>query len=257
MKRFNQFGPKHVQTLMELVYRSALLCSEWKPAFEGVDTASGLLKLSSIALLGVSLDKNLDDWSRSLPQTCAYSVEPASTESDPEWLGLLLAGRGVPRHSHNYPSLETQMVWRFYWETRMILSQVLLYTNAVLEKELAPSNPVRNSSKEVEFSLLYFADRLCESCITPLAAARRKGTFDLNIEDVPCLQGYLLLHILPTVGLCLHQVVLDGVDLSSRREWVDRMSRFVKNHFGFAKTSAEVHPEQFAILPIQIWPLLK
>lgn len=244
---------KHIHTHQDLIYQTALLCADWKAAFENIGTISGLEELATIANRGMSLDDKLDEWSQNLPYVCTYSVEPLEEEAYPGWLQTLLRGSWCPQNSHAYVSPVTQMLWRFYWETRMILNQALLYTNSILDERLSPYNLISPHRKKIESCVLSTADRLCESCLSPLVLTNSTKSHNFKIEEITSLDGYLMLQILPTVRLCFQQVVISGVDLQGRKDWVDKMNQFLNLHLGLSKATAEVDATRFATLPIQIW----
>ncbi|KAH7308411.1 hypothetical protein B0I35DRAFT_441871, partial [Stachybotrys elegans] len=244
---------KHIYTQTSLVHQAALLCTEWRQAFEEVDmgsssgsgSGSGLEKLVAVAERALSLDRNLDEWSQHLPGDLLYTVEPTSVSASPAWLQALLQGPWAPQASHDYATGSAEIVWRFQWVARLILSQALLHTDA---------EPVAACRSQVEAGLLLAADRLCESCLSPFVAVSRDAPSKVSLEDVPSLYGYLMLQILPPAELCLKQVVVSH-DLSGRQNWTRRMKAFLGQQMGYAKATVNVDPARYSRLPIQMWGL--
>lgn len=222
---------------------------------ENRDSVS-LVILHSIATTGLALDKKLEEWSRNVPPTCAYSVVPLTKGSTPDWLWPLIGGPWAPQGSHDYATPVAKMLWRFYWETRLILAQALLFTNLVLKEKGAPSNPISVMEKEIEFNLLSCVDRLCESCLNPLSSPSETRPQPQRVEDIRSLQGYLLIQILPTVAFSLGQAAIVGINLRGRKEWVQSMQRFVRVDLGFAKGSQDTETMPSLLeLPVQLWGL--
>jgi len=244
---------EHVSSLSELVFDAATLFSVWRSAFRAVETSSGLQQLSEIANCGISLSGDFDRWSKKLPRAYAYDKKSLSTIPQLQWLGALLDGDWVPECVHQYPSPVSQMLWRFYWVTRLVLCQVLLYTHMTLEKAPTISNPMTTIQKDIQCCLLSLIDRLCESCLTPFAAPNQSSL--KSRDQIRSLQGYLLLQILPTVGLCVDQVVISDANLTARKDWICKMRECLKSHFGFAKAATFIQPSRYAQLPIQLWGL--
>jgi len=244
---------KHVSSLTELVFDTATLCSVWRSAFYALETSSSLQQLSEIAKCGIILSGDFDRWAKKLPRAYAYDKNALSTHPQVELLRSLLDGDWVPQCVHQYPSLVSQMLWRFYWVTRLVLCQVLLYTHMVFEKVSTISSPLTTIQKDIQYCLLSLIDRLCESCLTPFAAPGQ-SRFESR-DQISSLEGYLLLQILPTVGLCVDQVVISDVDLTTRKDWICRMRACLKSHFGFAKVATVIQPSRYAQLPIQLWGL--
>ncbi|KAH8886236.1 hypothetical protein GQ53DRAFT_809795 [Thozetella sp. PMI_491] len=246
-------GLEHVYAHADLMTQSAFLFSEWKEALEDSNIFSMLEKLPPIVSAATTLDRSFDDWSRDLPETCAYGVQPLTRGSYPEWMLPLLVGEWAPQSSHAYHSPLTKMLWTFYWQTRLILNQALLHTVTILDEHGLSSSLACASRQEIEFRLVSFADRLCESCLTPLIASTKANPQTQSINDIRGLQAYLLLHIVPTVALCLNQAAITGIDLAGRQEWAAKMKRFLSVDLGFAKGGAEASQYQSARVPIQIW----
>src|SRR5262245_6752799 len=107
-------GLEHLYAHAELITQAAFLCAEWRETLEDANVFSMLEKLPRIASAAMALDKSLADWSRDLPQTYAYGVQPLTGRSHPEWLVPLLVGAWAPQSSHAYPTPVTKMLWTFY-----------------------------------------------------------------------------------------------------------------------------------------------
>ncbi|KAH7313886.1 hypothetical protein B0I35DRAFT_410822 [Stachybotrys elegans] len=245
---------KHIYTQTNLLHQAASICTEWRRAFVEVDMGSGPERLVAVAGRALSLDRMLDEWSRHLPSEFVYTMEPTSVSADPAWLQSLFEGPWAPQASHHYATGVAEMLWRFYWVARMILGQALLHTDVVLRGKGSALNPVAECRSQVEFGLLLAADRLCESCLGPLVAVSRKGPSSVSVQDVPSLHGYLMLQIVPTVELCLEQIVVSD-DLSGRKDWIRRMKVFLGQQIGFEKATADLDPARYRRLPIQMWSM--
>jgi hypothetical protein len=236
-----------------------MLCSEWRAVFRGIDNPDGLERLASIAGRAVLLDEKLEQWAQTLPRPFGYTMKPLNVpETAPDWIRNLLISDGAPCFWHEPASPVSEMLWRFYWETRMIICQALLYTNSVLSSMDSPINPISGREDDVESCLLNSVDRLCESCVTPLIKTFEKANGGaLKAEEIPSIRGYLMLQILPTIHLCLEQTMLrnEQVDLGGRRTWIKAMKDFVQFSLGFTKAAAEIDPTRLQNLPVQLWNL--
>jgi hypothetical protein len=240
---------------MKLIYKAACLCAEWRTALFIPQSEHGWKQLSIIAGKAMSLDKQLEEWSWSLPSSLRCTVEAISINSQPEWLKPLLIGTWTPLNTHNNPSLTVKIIWRFYWQVRLILNQALLFTNSILERSETIINPISSHQKNIESRIVSFVDRLCESCLSTFVVDTTKHSRHYRTEDIPGILGYLLMQGLPTIGLCLEQVVLVDFDLSSRKDWLAKMKRFLRNTLGVGKGAAAKEPSQYGKIPIQIWGL--
>ncbi|KAK0389630.1 hypothetical protein NLU13_3205 [Sarocladium strictum] len=250
---------QYVQDSTKLLYKATLLCSEWRSVLTDLHVTSDLDRLAKVAEHALSLDGELEQWERLLPSPFRYKPRPiAVSEATPDWLRHLLTSPGAPSSWHEPDGPLSEMLWRFHWEVRMILCQALLHTNLVLGSQDSSINPMRGREGEVESRLLNIIDRLCEACITPLIMASDKTSAAATgpkIEDIPSIRGYLMLHILPGVNLCLRQTVIRSVDvdLRDRRTWVQAMGDFVQFRLGFTKAAAEIDTIRLRKLPIQLW----
>ncbi|RKK87962.1 hypothetical protein BFJ68_g16986 [Fusarium oxysporum] len=245
----------HIDDHMELIYKAACLCAEWRTALFLPQSEHGWKQLSIIAGKAMSLDKQLEEWSWSLPSSLRCTVEAISINSQPEWFKPLLIGTWTPLNTHNNPSLTVKIIWRFYWQVRLILNQALLFTNSILERSETIINPISSHQKNIESRIVSFVDRLCESCLSTFVVDTTKHSRHYRTEDIPGILGYLLMQGLPTIGLCLEQVVLVDFDLSSRKDWLAKMKRFLRNTLGVGKGAAAKEPSQYGKIPIQIWGL--
>ncbi|KAJ4026831.1 hypothetical protein NW752_001787 [Fusarium irregulare] len=237
----------------EHMYQAACLFAEWRTLLLECDSDDGFQQLSNIAKRALALDKRYEEWAHSLPSTSTYTTRPLSAESQPEWLQPLLNGPWKPLNSHTYPSLMIQVLWRFYWMVRAILNQALLFTNSILEERQAKANPIFPRRANIETNILYFTDLLCESCLSTLVNVTKRVPEHVGAEAVPSLWGYLILQVLPTIGLCLEQVVLPDIDLSGRREWAAKLRHFLRVNFGIAKGATAIPPSHVGRVPIQTW----
>ncbi|WZH50069.1 Zn2-C6 fungal-type domain-containing protein [Fusarium acuminatum] len=242
-------------THTELIYQSACLCKEWRTALLNFEADQDITPLFDIISQALALDKHLEGWAKDILPSLHYTVEPVSTDSQLEWLQPLLDGPWKPLHSHTYPSLMNQVLWRFYWMVRAILNQALLFTNSIFEQAKVTTNPVILHKSEIESSILSFMDLLCESCLSTFTNIVKDDPQSYKVEAVPSLLGYLTLQVLPTVGLCLEQVNLTGIDLSGRKEWVAKIRDFLRVNLGIAKGAAAIPPSSHGDIPVQIWGL--
>ncbi|RBR10224.1 uncharacterized protein FIESC28_09610 [Fusarium coffeatum] len=239
----------------EHMYQAACLFAEWRTILLERDSDDGFQHLSNIVNRALALDKRYEEWARSLPSTSAYTTQPLSTESQPEWLQPLLDGLWKPLNSHTYPSIMIQVLWRFYWLVRAILNQALLFTNNIFEERQANVNPIFPHRANIETNILSFIDLSCESCLSTLVNITKRIPEHVGAEAVPSLWGYLILQVLPTIGLCLEQVVLPDIDLSGRREWAAKLRHFLRVNFGIAKGATAIPPSHVGKVPIQTWGL--
>lgn len=242
-----------------LLYQAALLNVRWRTALDNVDTPNGLDALASIASEALALDEKLKQWAAGLPTPFGYVSKPIElTDTAPAWVRELVTAPGAPRASHVPVTPVGEMLWRFYWEARMILYQALLHTDNVLDSRNHSSVLSRAGKAQIESSLLDIIDRLCESCITPLIKGLKEADSDkdFKIEDLRSIQAYLMLQILPTTHICLSQITLHSVqaDTASRRSWLQTMKNLVQFKLGFSKAAAEVDMARLSI-PIQLWSL--
>ncbi|KAF4441834.1 hypothetical protein F53441_11919 [Fusarium austroafricanum] len=247
----------HFYTHIELMYQSTCLCAEWRTALLADEGDENFERLAEIATRALLLDKKLAEWTQSVPPSVRYTVESISIESQPGWSLPLLTGTWTPSNSHVYPSLMIKILWRFCWMIRVILNQVLLFTHDILEKRDATTNPLTSHKAEIETNISSNIDLICESCVSTFVNIGKKDPENSRAQDVPSLLGYLTLHVLPTMGLCLEQVKLrlSNCDLSGRRDWVARMRHFLRVNFGIAKGATAIPPSSIGKLPILIWGL--
>ncbi|CAJ0552329.1 Ff.00g063080.m01.CDS01 [Fusarium sp. VM40] len=245
----------HISEHMELIYRAACLCAEWRSALFLPQSHHGWKQLSIIAGKAMSLDKQLEEWSWSLPSQLGCTAEAISVHSQPEWLQPLLTGAWTPLNTHIHPSLTVKILWRYYWQVRLILNQALLFTHSILERGDTTINPISSDLKNIKTRIVSFIDRLCESCLSTFIVDPATETRDHRTEDIPGIIGYLLMQGLPTIGLSLEQVVLVDFDLSSRKEWLAKMKKFLRDTLGVGKGAAAKEPSQYGKIPIQIWGL--
>ncbi|CVK85243.1 uncharacterized protein FPRN_06880 [Fusarium proliferatum] len=239
-------------THTHLIYQSACLCMEWRTALLTYKADRDIAQLSAIASQALALDKQLEEWSTSLPPSSNYTVESALADTQLEWLRPLLNTPWRPLHLHKYSTLSNQILWRFYWMVRTILNQALLFTNSILEQSKATPSPIL-SQTETESKLISFTDSLCESCLSTFVNIVKEDPQYYRAGAIPSVLGYLTLQVLPTLSLCLEQVDITGIDLSSRREWVARMRHFLRANLGIAKGVTAIPPSLESNIPIQIW----
>lgn len=243
-------------THTELIFQSACLCKEWRTALLSFEADQDATPLFAIISQALALDKQLENWANDLLPSLHFTVESLSADSQLEWLQPLLDGPWRPLHSHTYPSLMNQVLWRFYWMVRSILNQALLFTNSIFEQAKVATNPLVLHKSEIESNILSFMDLLCESCLSTFTNIVKKDPQNYKAEGVPSLLGYLTLQVLPTLGLCLEQVKLTGIDLSGRREWVARIRDFLRENLGIAKGAAAIPPSSNSGIPVQVWGLV-
>jgi hypothetical protein len=242
-------------THTELIYQSACLCVEWRTALLTFEADQDITQLFPIVSQAVTLDKKLEGWAKSLLTSLHYTAESISTDSQLDWLQPLLNGPWKPLRSHTYQSLMNKVLWRFYWMVRTILNQALLFTNSIFEQTRVTSNPITLCKSEIESNIILFTDLLCESCLSTFLNIVKKDQQHYKAESVPSLLGYMTLQVLPTLGLCLEQVNLTGIDLSGRRQWVARMRDFLRVNLGITNGAAAIPPSSNSNIPIQIWGL--
>lgn len=252
-----QPGPRHMDEHIRRVHTAAVLCSEWRAAFDHADTPEGLQSLTDIVWRALALKEDLVLWTEDTPPMCNYEEVLISTDEMPEWLRSLLSAPGAPQYAHAYSSLVAEMLWRFYWEARLILCQALLYTSKVLLEKQALVNPVLDCQQDIENCLLFSAQRLLESAISPMVNANRRTGNRLEVGMIQTLLGYLMLQPLPTVGHCLEQIDIVGVDLEVQKAWVTRMRLFLSHDIGVSKASANLGPDHLTKLPVQLWSLTR
>lgn len=254
MQLFPKSSP-HNHTLTEAVVDTVLLCARWKPMLLVSRADSDLQPFADIAHTGVEALKKLEQWAEALPAECQVYAQPPTSTARTDWLRPVLEGEWVPSCVHKYPTTVIRMLWRSYWVAQLILAQALLYTDNILRASSTIENPIAESRGQVGMSLLSAMDRLCESCLSPLALSSFPADQAQHKDTIPSLEGYLLLQVLPVLGLSVDQVRIDGVDLSPRKVWIGKMGRCIKGHFGLAKASIEYPADQYGRLPIQLWGL--
>ncbi|KAG8353808.1 hypothetical protein FVEN_g8152 [Fusarium venenatum] len=237
----------------ELIYQSACLCTEWKKALLTSKTNEGLETLCIVFNKALILDEQLENWTHNLPAWAKYTAESISIDSQPEWLLPLLNGPWNPPNTHIYPSLMVQTLWRFYWMTRIIISQALLFTSDIIERSAIKALNFRRS--DVESRLITFIDQLCESCLAAFMPVTRKDPQSSRVEGVPILLACLILHVLPAIGLCLEQIGVTDFDIVGRRDWVAKMRHFLRVNFGIAKGATAIPLTEAGAIPIQMWGL--
>ncbi|RFN53397.1 fungal zn2-cys6 binuclear cluster domain-containing protein [Fusarium flagelliforme] len=239
----------------EHMYQAACLFAEWRTALLNNESDDDLKHLFNIANRALALDKRYEEWAHRLPPSSVYTPKSLSIESQPEWLQPLLNGPWKPLNTHTYPSLMIQVLWRFYWMVRAILNQALLFTNGIFGQRQAKANPIFPHRANIESNILSFTDLLCESCLSTLVNVTKRVPDHMGAEAVPSLWGYLILQVLPTIGLCLEQVVLPDIDLSGRREWAAKLRHFLRVNLGIAKGATAIPPSHVGKIPIQTWGL--
>ncbi|KAL6918517.1 hypothetical protein FSST1_010012 [Fusarium sambucinum] len=252
----NELGlPKQPQVYShtELIYQAACLCTEWRTALLNSKTDEGLETLRSVFNRALILDDQLQNWTHNLPAWSKYTTESISTDIQPEWILPLLNGPWNPLNTHIYPSLMVQTLWRFYWMTRIIISQALLFTSDIIE--LSATKPLNFRRSDVESRLMAFIDQLCESCLAAFMPVTRKDPHSSKVEGVPILLACLILHVLPAIGLCLEQIDVTDYDIAGRRDWVSKMRHFLRVNFGIAKGATAIPLTQVGAIPIQMWGL--
>ena len=249
----------HADKQLFLFHDASHLFCEWKSALEAPITYTSLNELSAIASRGMLLlNQELVQWARELPQVHAFILKPITREAHPEWLQELLRGPWSPEKSHAYASPVAEMLWRFHWVTKLILSQALLYTNAILldkDPSLSVSNPVADAQRDIEISLLSASDHLSESCLSPLINASSKAQTSLAIDDVPSRDGYLMLQVLPSLAFAFRQAsgTYTSLDLGGRAGWVKTMKNFLSRRLGFSKAGVELEYAHGVEFPVQMW----
>ncbi|KAH8172514.1 hypothetical protein LIA77_06769 [Sarocladium implicatum] len=247
----------HLEKHRSLIYQAVLYCSEWNAALGSMRDPSSLERLTAIAAKALVLDDEIQSSAANLPQPFGYTVKPiTAAENVPKWVHNILACSGAPDSSHDYSSPVSEMLWRFYWVTRLILCQALLYTDRVLHAKGAPFNPIAKRREAVESALAHVIQRSCESCVTPIVqAVEQKDTGAVEVQDIASIRGYLMLQVLPTVSLCIDQTAQDyaHLDLESRRPWLKAMKDLLQVGLGFSKAAAEINTLLLNDLPIQLW----
>jgi hypothetical protein len=227
---------------------------EWRTALLTYKKDQDVTQLSAIISQALALDKQLEDWAKSVPSSAKYAVELMLTDTQLEWLKPLLNTRWRPLNLHSYSSLSNQILWRFYWVARAILNQALLFTNSLFEHRKVTPSPILCPA-DTESKLISFTDSLCESCLSTFISIVKQDPQYYSAEAIPNVLGYITLQVLPTIGLCLEQVDIIGIDLSTRREWVARMRNFLRVNLGIAKGATAIPPFLNSNIPIQIWGL--
>ncbi|KAF5965411.1 C6 finger domain-containing protein [Fusarium coicis] len=236
----------------QLIYQSACLCMEWRTALLTYKKDQDVTQLSAIIFQALALDKQLEDWAKSVPSSAKYAVELMLTDTQLEWLNPLLNTRWRPLNLHSYSSLSNQILWRFYWMARAILNQALLFTNSLFKQRKVTPSPILCPA-DTESKLILFTDSLCESCLSTFISIVKQDPQYYSAKAIPNVLGYIILQVLPTIGLCLEQVDIIGIDLSTRREWVVRMRHFLRVNLGIAKGATAIPPSLNSNIPIQIW----
>jgi hypothetical protein len=225
-----------VKLQYELICPVAELCGEWKPAVEAhlAGTLGSIDKLKQIVARAVEVDKNLQDWTLSLPLNWNYHIVGVEKERHPEFMWPLLEGDWFPSASQCYDSLTVEIKWRLHFAMKLILNHALLFTIDTLEKA-GESMDLPVGRQAVEDELVNLIDRICESCLasflTPLLG-RPKPT---NTEEICSARGYMLLQTLPAVWMCLKQAPIASYDTRGRLQWVNKMLEFLGRKIGFSK----------------------
>ncbi|GKU22396.1 unnamed protein product [Fusarium langsethiae] len=241
-------------THIELIYQAACLFAKWRTALLGYKAEEGLKRLFDVASQAAILDRRFEEWSESAPSSLKYTTESLPAKSYPEWLQPLTNGPWKPLNCHTYPTLMVQILWRFYWMARAIINQALLFTYDILQERKGRIDPRFPPRTDIEDSLLSFTDLICESCISTFVGFAKDDP-QMGTEQVPTLMGYLILQVLPALGLFYEQVVFTGVDILSRREWAAKLRHFLRINFGIAKGITAIPPSYVGKIPIQTWGL--
>ena len=251
-----QLFPKallHNYNLTELSFDIVLLCSRWRLAISTAKTIPDYQALADIAELGLALHGRLVEWARTLPPGFKFIGQSPTINLMTNWLRPMLEGAWAPSSVHYYPTPVIRMLWRSYWVAELILSQALVFTHTLLQNVPTVHNPLAPVYNEISSSLLSAMDRLCESCLSPLALPPNRTVEGRYKDTIPSLEGYLLLQVLPVLGLAVDQVCLEDVDLSARKAWVYKMGQCIKGHFGLAKAAINTVSTSAGRMDIQIW----
>lgn len=200
-------------------------------------------------------DQMLEAWSRIVQAEIAYTTRPVQREFVPGWMQNVVEGAWFPRSSHTYVTYESVMMWRFYWNTRLVLNQAILHTIAIAQKTSSIPIPGFINHTQVEHNLLLLVDNLCESSLSPFLQESIARPPLASVEQICSIRGYLLLQILPVVHLCLSQVEIAGMDFTGRIDWLTRMMWFIRSKMGFTKATATIESGIPANAVIQLWGL--
>lgn len=239
---------------IELIYEAACQFAEWRTALLDYDSDEGLERLSNVGKKASILDRRFEEWDESAPESLRYKTDPLPLEPHPEWVQPLINSPWRPLNYHTYSTLMVQIIWRFYWMARGIINQALLFTYDILRERKGNTDPSIPRRTDIEDQILSFTDLLCESCVSTFVTIS-KGDPQMEAEKVPTLLGYLILQVLPALGLFYEQIVFTGVDSFGRREWVAKMRHFLRVHFGIAKGITAIPPSHVGKIPIQTWGL--
>ncbi|KAM0371985.1 hypothetical protein ACHAO7_008336 [Fusarium culmorum] len=239
---------------IELIYEAACQFAEWRTALLDYESDEGLERLSNVAKKASMLDRRFEEWAESAPESLRYETDPLPLEPHPEWVQPLINSPWRPLSYHTYSTLMVQIIWRFYWMARVIINQALLFTYDILREQKGNVDPSIPRRTDIEDQVLSFTDLLCESCVSTFVNIS-KGDPQMEAEKVPTLLGYLILQVLPALGLFYEQIVFTGVDTFGRREWVAKMRHFLRVNFGIAKGITAIPPSHVGKIPIQTWGL--
>ncbi|CEI70510.1 unnamed protein product [Fusarium venenatum] len=239
---------------IQLIYEAACQFAEWRTALLDYESDKGLKRLSDVASRAAMLDRRFEEWSQTAPPSLSYTTEPLPAGPYPEWLQPLINNPWRPLNYHTYPTLMVQILWRFYWLSRSIINQALLYTYDILQERKETIDPSFPRRTDIEDSILSFTDMIRESCISTFVGVCKDNP-QMEAEQVPTLLGYLILQVLPALGLFYEQITFTTVDIMGRREWAAKMRHFLRVNFGIAKGITAIPPSHVGKIPIQTWGL--
>ncbi|PTD08934.1 hypothetical protein FCULG_00011155 [Fusarium culmorum] len=226
---------------IELIYEAACQFAEWRTALLDYESDEGLERLSNVAKKASMLDRRFEEWAESAPESLRYETDPLPLEPHPEWVQPLINSPWRPLSYHTYSTLMVQIIWRFYWMARVIINQALLFTYDILREQKGNVDP--SIPAEPTLKTRFYHSPICY------------GDPQMEAEKVPTLLGYLILQVLPALGLFYEQIVFTGVDTFGRREWVAKMRHFLRVNFGIAKGITAIPPSHVGKIPIQTWGL--
>ncbi|XEV07189.1 hypothetical protein FSHL1_012476 [Fusarium sambucinum] len=239
---------------IELIYEAACQFAEWRTALLDYESDEGLKRLSDVASQAAMLDRRFEEWSQTAPESLSYTTDSLPEGPYPEWLQPLINSPWRPLNCHTYPTLMVQILWRFCWLSRSIINQALLYTYDILQERKETIDPSFPHRTDIEDSILSFTDMIRESCISTFVGVCKDNP-QMKAEQVPTLLGYLILQVLPALGLFYEQITFTSVDIMGRRDWAAKMRHFLRVNFGIAKGITAIAPSHVGKIQIQTWGL--
>jgi hypothetical protein len=211
---------------------------------------------------GLALDKELEEWAKTLPPGWDYSLKIFNKQSTKPWLWPLLETSWTPRWVHECTSILVEYKWREWWMMRLLLIHAVLQSITLLEshglgKQTWPESLANYSRSEAEHTLLTVLDGTFESMLSMLTRPLRDKPEAIELIEVCSVRGFLVMPSLSMARSTLAQTSFTGIDMTGRREWCNAMVSLVRNGLGIVKAGGITSESQTHPLHIQVWTLVE